>query len=411
MVASGLTGSSQTLSVQGIGEPYGSFAGFEIVNNTLNRGGILPATTPLSIAAGATLDLGGGSQQLASLSNYGGGGGSIINSNSAASVLTLSPTGGSTTFSGAIQGGGTLGTIGLVINGSGTQVLGGSNSYTGATTIIQGKLVVDGWLTNSTVSVSGGTLGGTGYLSSGTVNAGGTLAPGDPLGVLHLSGNLVLAASGTMDFDLDGVSTDDEILMPSGSLTFSGQQFSNFGFAWTTGFGPGTYTLVNAKSISGLGSNLSGSIDGLPATLSVSNNNLMLTVVPEPSTSALLAAGILGLIVWVWRRRWLAAQAASSEAPTTLSFPSSSSRIEATRRAAMHFPALNAEPITTGSATSRASVRSSAAPARVVSAYRRPVARSEDSQRETGTAHRSWLGLVSLERSPWRVLHVGVDDR
>ena len=51
VVASGLTGSSQTLFVQGIGEPYGSFAGFEIVNNTLNRGGILPATTPLSIAA------------------------------------------------------------------------------------------------------------------------------------------------------------------------------------------------------------------------------------------------------------------------------------------------------------------------------------------------------------------------
>ena len=33
-----------------------------------------------------------------------------------------------------------------------------------------------------------------------------------------------------MDFDLDGVSTDDEVSMPSGSLTFSGQQFSNFGF-------------------------------------------------------------------------------------------------------------------------------------------------------------------------------------
>ena len=106
-----------------------------------------------------------------------------------------------------------------------------------------------------------------------------------------------------MDFDLDGLPTDDMISMPSGTLTFSGQQFSNFGFTWTAGFGPGTYTLVNAKSISGLGSNLSGSIDGLPATLSVSNNNLMLTVVPEPSTAALLGAGVVGLIGWAWRRR------------------------------------------------------------------------------------------------------------
>ena len=33
----------------------------------------------------------------------------------------------------------------------------GSNTYTGPTTISQGKLVVDGWLTNSAVSVNGGT--------------------------------------------------------------------------------------------------------------------------------------------------------------------------------------------------------------------------------------------------------------
>ena len=284
VVASGLTGSSQTLSVQGIGEPYGSFAGFEIVNNTLNRGGILPAATPLSIAAGATLDLGGGSQQVSSLSDYAAGnGGNIINRGTAASALTLSPTGGSTTFSGMIQGGGTQGAISLVMNGSGTQVLAGSNTYTGPTTISQGKLAVDGWLTNSAVVVNGGTLGGTGYLSSGTVNAGGTLAPGDPLGVLNVSGNLVLAAGAAMDFDLDGVPTDDEISMSSGTLTFNGQQFSNFHFAWTDGFGPGKYTLINADLITGLAST-SGSIDGYPATLAVQGSDLTLTVVPEPST-------------------------------------------------------------------------------------------------------------------------------
>ena len=82
------------------------------------------------------------------------------------------------TLSGPLSGPGSLTKV-----DSGTLTLAGSNTYTGPTTINQGKLVVDGWLTNSAVSVnSGGTLGGTGNLTSVTVYAGGNLAPGDSLG-------------------------------------------------------------------------------------------------------------------------------------------------------------------------------------------------------------------------------------
>jgi len=161
---------------------------------------ILPSATSVQIAAAGTLALGGETQQVASLSDYApGSGGNILNSNTgAASILTLSPTGGSTTFSGSIMGGGTLGTISLVMSGSGRQVLAGSNSYTGATTINQGELIVNGSLLSPVTVNSGGTLGGTGYLGSVTVNAGGHLAPGDAPGVLHLSGNLVLASSASL---------------------------------------------------------------------------------------------------------------------------------------------------------------------------------------------------------------------
>jgi hypothetical protein len=62
---------------------------------------ILPPTTALSVTGG-TLDLGGLSQQVASLD----GGGSIINSKpDSAAVLTLNPASGSTTFSGLTGGG------------------------------------------------------------------------------------------------------------------------------------------------------------------------------------------------------------------------------------------------------------------------------------------------------------------
>jgi len=160
VVATGLTAGAETVTVQGDDQQYSSITGFEIVN-TANS---LPIASSLTINSSAGLDLAGNSQQVASLSDYSpGNGGSIINSNtSSASVLTLSPTSGSTTFSGMIQGGGTSGAISLVLSGSGTQVLSGSDTYTGGTTIDAGKLIL----------TSGGALPDR---TSLTVAAGGTL--------------------------------------------------------------------------------------------------------------------------------------------------------------------------------------------------------------------------------------------
>ena len=107
------------------------------------------------------------------------GGGAIINTNGQ-NIKIAQP---------LLDGGGGGG---LQVLGSGTLGLAGSNTYTGPTTISQGKLLVDGWLTNSAVSVNGGTLGGRGYLSSVTVNPGGQLAPGDAPGTLNVSGSLIL---------------------------------------------------------------------------------------------------------------------------------------------------------------------------------------------------------------------------
>ena len=131
------------------------YAELEVVGTT-TAANILPTTTALTIATGSTFDLGGISQQVASLSDgTPDSGGSILNSSTGiASVLTLSATGGSTTFSGTIQDG--AGGLSLVMSGSGTQILAGSNTYSGSTTLGGGTLQLGNRLAvqNSTVDVT-----------------------------------------------------------------------------------------------------------------------------------------------------------------------------------------------------------------------------------------------------------------
>ena len=114
----------------------------------------LPASTALKISASAVFDLGGANQMVASLADGTGGGSVIDSAPTLASILTLSPTGSSTTFSGAILGGGTLGAIELVLSGSGTEVLSGTNTYTGGTLVAAGTLI----LTNNEAVADGSSL-------------------------------------------------------------------------------------------------------------------------------------------------------------------------------------------------------------------------------------------------------------
>jgi autotransporter-associated beta strand protein len=186
----------------------------------------LPIATPLTIAADATLDLGGGSQQVASLSDYTpGSGGSIINSSSAASLLTLSPTGGSTTFSGMIPGGGSLGMISLVMSGSGTQVLAGNNSFTGSTTINGGLLKVgaaNSLSPNSNVLINGGTLDATAFsqkVQSLTVGSSGSLNLS--MGSLFTSSNAAKLGGRLNLFGAATAATEELISYPSFSGSFS----------------------------------------------------------------------------------------------------------------------------------------------------------------------------------------------
>ena len=94
----------------------------------------------------------------------------------------------------------------LTKSGAGTLVLSGDNSYSGGTTVTQGELSVTGTLA-SAVGVLGGTLSGTGTLTTVTLTSG-TLSPGTgDVGTLN-TGGLALGAGANFRVDLSDSGSD-----------------------------------------------------------------------------------------------------------------------------------------------------------------------------------------------------------
>jgi autotransporter-associated beta strand protein len=177
--------------------------------------------------------------------------------------------------------------------GAGTAILNRANTYSGNTSIIAGKLLINspGSLdAASTVFVEAGTLGGNGMIG-GSVNVAGpaNLSPGASAGTLSIGSDLDLSAqaagAGKLNFELDALAATSDKITVTGTLAIGTEVlgFSNFVFTNLGGLELGTYKLITSGGVTGTldPADLRGVIGAFSGTLQLTGNDLELVVGPK----------------------------------------------------------------------------------------------------------------------------------
>ncbi len=180
-------------------------------------------------------------------------------------------------------------------SGDGKWILSGDNTYTGATSVTAGTLLINGDQSGATGAVTvdaGATLGGTGTVG-GAATVSGILSPGTSAGTLTFADGLDVSGAETLLFELG--TTSDLVRVSGGDLEIGTLGFSDFDFTALGNFGAGDYTLFESSSLLGTldDGDQTGLIDGLDGTLSITDDNVVLVVIPEPAAGILFLASFL----------------------------------------------------------------------------------------------------------------------
>ena len=208
-----------------------------------------------------------------------------------------------------------LGSVGITKTGAGTLELSGANIYTGNTIVQQGQLVVNGSIANATTTTvqDGATISGSGSLGSLTVNAGGSVNPGNSPGVLTVNG--AYNQAGTLVAEITGLTagTQHDQLIVNGSVNLSGELNVQFSGLTSYALNDTIFLILNDESdaVSGTFFGLNqgdvaatyGGWDWVISYNANSNtssfsggNDVALRAIPEPSAALLGGLSALALL-------------------------------------------------------------------------------------------------------------------